>query len=67
MAVMPGLAHVRVNVAGVEFMDSYGLRGLVGMRRLAEQHQLTYVTEQLSPAVARLLEATSLGAYLGAE
>lgn len=66
LAVMPELTRVRVDVGEVGFIDSYGLRGLIGMRRLADEADLPYALENLSPAVVRLIELTNLGEYLGA-
>ncbi|MPY96049.1 MAG: STAS domain-containing protein [Acidimicrobiia bacterium] len=66
LAVMPDLSAVQVDVADVGFIDSYGLRGLIGMRRLADSHGCDYSIQQPSRAVLRLLELTNLADYLGA-
>ena len=65
VGVMPALRTVRVNLAAVEFMDSYGLRALVAARRQAEKHGLELAIEEPSLPVVRLLEMTNLGGYFG--
>lgn len=58
-ALEPG-ADVYLDLVGVEFIDSYGIRGLVNARDLATGAGMRVTVTDVSPCVADLLEVTGL-------
>jgi anti-sigma B factor antagonist len=58
---------VVLNMSGVSFIDSMGVRAVVAVhRRLSEQHR-SLVLHEISAPVRRLLDLTGLGPTLGLE
>lgn len=49
-----------LDVSGVSFIDSYGLRDLLAARQSATEHQVRLELHDPSAAVLRLLDATRL-------
>lgn len=56
--------RLELDLAGVEFMDSSGLRALIEVRRDVAVGSMLVLTG-VSPAVARLLEVTHMSAHFG--
>lgn len=61
---LPGSGDVRVDVSGVGFMDSSGLRALIGAHQAAEAADRRLVVARPSPAVLRLIEISGLSDHL---
>jgi len=61
---LPGSGDVRVDVSGVGFMDSSGLRALIGAHQAAEEADRRLVVGKPSPAVRRLIEISGLSDHL---
>ncbi|WP_197523355.1 STAS domain-containing protein [Actinokineospora pegani] len=62
---VPGATGVRVNLAGVEFMDSAGLRVLVAARAAAEQKGLVLTLAAPHDRVRRIIQITGLSEVFG--
>ena len=61
---LPGSGDVRVDLAAVGFMDSSGLRVLIGAHQRADAAARRLVIAQPSSAVQRLIEISGLGDHL---
>jgi anti-sigma B factor antagonist len=61
----PGATGVRVDLAGVEFMDSAGLRVLVAALRTAEDSGRTLTVSAPHDRVRRIIEITGLSEVFG--
>ena len=61
---LPGTGEVRIDLSAVGFMDSSGLRALIGAHQLAEAADRRLVIAQPSSAVQRLIEISGLGDHL---
>ncbi|MCG8917278.1 STAS domain-containing protein [Actinokineospora sp. PR83] len=61
----PGATGVRVDLAGVEFMDSAGLRVLVAALRTAEEGGRTLTLAAPHDRVRRIIEITGLSEVFG--
>ncbi len=61
---LPGVGDVRVDLSGVGFMDSSGLRALIGAHQRAEAADRRLVIARPSSAVQRLIEISGLGDHL---
>lgn len=61
---LPGSGDVSVDVAGVGFMDSSGLRALIGAHQAAEQAGRRLVVTKPSSSVLRLIEISGLSDHL---
>jgi stage II sporulation protein AA (anti-sigma F factor antagonist) len=59
-----GASHVVVDVQGLSFIDSSGLRALLSARDLLERENATIELVNLSPAVERVLDMTGTRALL---
>ena len=57
---LPGGADVHVDLAGVEFMDSSGLRVIIGAHQRATDEGRRIVLERPSTSVQRLIEISGL-------
>lgn len=55
-----GVQLVVLDLSGVSFADSSGLRVIIGSGDILEQHDGRLVIEGISPAVRKLLEVTGL-------
>ena len=68
-AVVPyaafGVRTVELDLAGVDFCDSNGLRSLIAAQDGVEQAGARLVVVEPAPMVAQLLELTSLGESFG--
>ena len=60
-----GTAAVSLDVRDVSFIDSSGLRVLIGLAERAGEAGRTLRVDHPSPAVARLVEITGLGDMFG--
>ncbi|OLR94695.1 hypothetical protein BJP25_10270 [Actinokineospora bangkokensis] len=61
----PGATGVRVDLSGVEFMDSAGLRVLVAALKSAEDAGLTLTLAAPHERVRRIIEITGLSEVFG--
>ena len=61
---LPGSGDVRLDVSGVEFMDSSGLRALIGAHQSAEGADRRLVIVRPGKAVARIIEISGLRDHL---
>lgn len=52
---------IRLDLGGVTFIDSSGLRSLLAASRRAHEHHTVAVLRSVGPEVARLLEITGTG------
>ncbi|MDP1795594.1 MAG: STAS domain-containing protein [Acidimicrobiales bacterium] len=59
-AISSGYKKVILDMAGVSFMDSAGLRALIDTQKLGENTGATVRIERASDSVSRLLEMTAL-------
>lgn len=59
-ALSAGYKKVVLDMAGVSFIDSAGLRVLIDSQKLAENTGATVTIDQASEVVKRLLEMTAL-------
>jgi anti-sigma B factor antagonist len=59
----PG-SDVYIDLTGVPFIDSYGIRGLVEARELANAEGIHVTVTDVSPSVAALLDMTGLSTLL---
>ncbi|WBB70569.1 STAS domain-containing protein [Micromonospora sp. WMMD812] len=60
-----GTSEVVVDLAGVGFLDSSGIRVLVSAAATARRGGITFRVADPRPMVARVLRITSVGALLG--
>jgi anti-sigma B factor antagonist len=61
----PGCRYLRIDVSGLDFIDSYGLGALVSARNSAAAHGVTLTLAQPSPPVRKAIEVTGLGDVFG--
>ncbi|HET6483349.1 MAG TPA: STAS domain-containing protein [Actinoplanes sp.] len=61
----PACRYLRVDVAGLDFIDSYGLGALVSARNSAAAQGVTLTLAQPSPPVRKAIEVTGLGHVFG--
>lgn len=61
---LPGIGDVRLDLAGVDFMDSSGLRVLIGAHQRATDVDRRLVIEQPSASVQRIIEISGLAEHL---
>jgi anti-anti-sigma factor len=61
---LTGRAQVHVRMSGVTFIDSSGLGALLRAHRLAQARGITFVIQDPSERVRRLLALTALDATL---
>ncbi|WBB82070.1 STAS domain-containing protein [Micromonospora sp. WMMD882] len=61
----PGLRECVVDLAGVGFLDSTGLRALIDGLTLARERGVALRVTDPQPPVARVLRITSIGPLLG--
>jgi anti-anti-sigma factor len=61
---LPGSGDVEVDMSAVSFMDSSGLRALIGAHQTAESEERRVVVRKPSPPVARLIEVSGLSGHL---
>ncbi len=61
---LPGEGDIRVDVSGVEFMDSSGLRVLIDAHQRAEHADRRLLVVRPSAAVSRVIEITGLHDHL---
>lgn len=61
---LPGTGDVHVDVSAVGFMDSSGLRALIGAHQNAEQAGRRLIVSNPSGAVLRLIEISGLRDHL---
>src|SRR4051794_41631918 len=64
-AAEPGCRYLRVDVSGLEFIDSYGLGALVSARNSAAAKGVTLTLAEPSPPVRKAIEVTGLGHVFG--
>jgi stage II sporulation protein AA (anti-sigma F factor antagonist) len=64
-AAETGCHYLRVNVSGLDFIDSYGLGALVSARNSAAAKGVTLTLEKPSPPVRKAIEVTGLGDVFG--
>lgn len=61
---LPGSGDVRLDVADVGFIDSSGLRVIIGAHQRAEESDRKLLIERPSKSVSRLLEISGLTEHL---
>ncbi|GAB2606977.1 hypothetical protein Aab01nite_02260 [Paractinoplanes abujensis] len=61
----PACRYLRVDVAGLDFIDSYGLGALVSARNSAAASGVTLTLAEPSPPVRKAIEVTGLGHVFG--
>ncbi len=61
---LPGTGDVRLDVAGVGFIDSSGLRVMIAAHQLAEASSRKLLIERPSKSVSRILEISGLSDHL---
>jgi len=61
---LPGSGDVRLDVADVGFIDSSGLRVIIGTHQQAEASDRRLLIEQPSKSVSRILEISGLTDHL---
>lgn len=61
---LPGTGDVRLDVAEVGFIDSSGLRVIIGAHQQAEESDRKLLIERPSKSVSRLLEISGLDDHL---
>ena len=59
-ALVPTVGTLRIDLAGVSFMDSSGLTALIAVRNKAEAARVWLVLDDPQPLVRRALEITAL-------
>ena len=64
-AARSGCRYLRVDVSGLDFIDSYGLGALVSARNSAAAHGVTLTLAEPSPPVHKAIEVTGLGHVFG--
>ncbi|WP_250034939.1 STAS domain-containing protein [Paractinoplanes maris] len=57
--------YLRIDVAGLDFIDSYGLGALVSARNSAAATGVTLTLAEPSPPVRKAIEVTGLGHVFG--
>ena len=65
VSATPGCVYLRVDVSGLDFIDSYGLGALVSARNSAAAKGVTFTLEKPSPPVRKAIEVTGLGDVFG--
>ena len=60
----PGVQQVRIDMAGVTFLDSSALSALIVARKQAERQLVNYRLTNASGVVSRILEINGLAEYL---
>lgn len=61
---LPGTGDVRLDVAGVGFIDSSGLRAIIKAHQLAEASSRKLLIERPSKSVSRIFEISGLSEHL---
>lgn len=61
---LPGTGDIRLDVADVGFIDSSGLRVIIGAHQRAEENNRKLLIERPSKSVSRLLEISGLTDHL---
>jgi anti-sigma B factor antagonist len=61
---LPGSGDIQLDVSGVEFMDSSGLRALISAHQSAEATDRRLVIVHPGKAVARIIEISGLESHL---
>jgi anti-sigma B factor antagonist len=61
----PGCRYLRVDVSGLDFIDSYGLGALVSARNSAAAKGVSLTLAEPSPPVRKAIEVTGLGDVFG--
>lgn len=64
-AARRGAQELRLDVSGLDFIDSVGIGLLVAQKRRAVSEERLFVVVAPNPNVARLLEMMGLTEYLG--
>jgi anti-sigma B factor antagonist len=64
-AARPGCRYLRVDVSGLDFIDSYGLGALVSARNSAAAKGVTLTLAEPSPPVRKAIDVTGLGHVFG--
>jgi anti-sigma B factor antagonist len=64
LATLPAEGDIELDLAGVEFMDSSGLRVLIDVHQRADGDGRRLVVRRPSPSVARLIEISGLSNLL---
>ncbi|GIM96146.1 STAS domain-containing protein [Paractinoplanes toevensis] len=65
VSATPGCNYLRVDVSGLDFIDSYGLGALVSARNSAAANGVTLTLAEPSPPVRKAIEVTGLGDVFG--
>jgi len=65
IAADPAVRYLRIDVAGLDFIDSYGLGALVSARNSAAASGVTFTLAEPSPPVRKAIEVTGLGHVFG--
>jgi anti-sigma B factor antagonist len=65
IASAPECKFLRVDVSGLDFLDSYGLGALVSARNSAAAVGVTLTLAEPSPPVRKAIEVTGLGQIFG--
>ncbi|MCO8274234.1 STAS domain-containing protein [Actinoplanes sp. TRM 88003] len=65
IAADPAVRYLRIDVAGLDFIDSYGLGALVSARNSAAASGVTLTLAEPSPPVRKAIEVTGLGHVFG--
>jgi anti-sigma B factor antagonist len=60
-----GVTSLTVDLAGVAFLDSTGMAGLISARRMADAFGASFAATNATGAVAWVLDVAGVGAYLG--
>jgi anti-anti-sigma factor len=61
-----GVTSLTIDLAGVAFLDSTGVAGLVRARRLADAYQASFGVANATGAVAWVLDVAGVRSYLSA-
>jgi anti-sigma B factor antagonist len=61
---LPGSGDVRIDMASVQFMDSSGLRVLIGAHQRADAAERKLIIERPSKSVFRIIEISGLADHL---
>ena len=61
---LPGAGDVRIDLAAVDFMDSSGLRVIIGAHQRANDADRRLVLERPSAPVLRIIEISGLAEHL---
>jgi anti-sigma B factor antagonist len=65
IALEPQCRFLRVDVSGLDFLDSYGLGALVSARNSAAAAGVSFTLAEPSPPVRKAIEVTGLGHVFG--